>query len=770
MDALSSGSHAAEVSGVLLLSFTQACTNLNCYVDDAVIDFLSDIQSDAWYPLDQYTSLLATVAERYTHPATILEQLGAETMQLWYDMGRGKDHIHSGLDFLRYQTHSKAYHRLVRGASSDIGNFTLLSLNERKGRAIVQSTTPFDRDFERGVLRGGIGLAGDLRLIHVDNAHDDDIFLISFAAVAAAAPVAPTEAIDAQTFLQAQQLGPECYLAGGELQDIFFRYQELEAQRQRQEAFWQATNESLLQSLLQIRGQEELLRDANRRINQARTKSDMLKKAIVDAALDAVVTIDDTSRIVEFNRSAERIFGFQRDDVMGQFLVDVLVPPHLQQQHLDGVQRYFETGEPVILGQRIATEARHADGYTFPVELSVNEVEVDNQRLFTAYIRDLTEKKQAEDEIARQREALYQSEKLNALGSLLAGVAHELNNPLSIVVGRAIMLEQRATDERTSQSAIKIREAAERCTRIVKTFLAMARRQPPARKRVNINDIVAASAELVSYSLRTASIEVTLDLQADIPDFHADGDQLHQVMTNFFVNAQHALLDVPEPRRLHVETRYVPVDNALRVTITDNGPGVPEAIRLRIFEPFYTTKPVGAGTGVGLSLSDGIVTAHGGCIELRNPPGGGAQFVISLPCDQCQSADGSGLSAPAPNAAANHILVVDDEPDFADMLGEFLTEAGHAVTVASSGAEALDYLETQAVDMILSDLHMPDLNGPDFFQRVQQRHPHLVSRMAFITGDALGAVARRFLTESGRPYLEKPCTPSELDALLRRLR
>ncbi len=759
---------AVEVSGILFLSFVQACTNLDCYVDETVTNFLVDVRPDGWYALERYTHLLATVAERYARPEIILEQLGAEMMRLWYEMGPGKVLVQEGLDFLRHQTSSEGYHSVIRGEADEIGDFALVSLSEDKGRAIVQSTTPFSRDLERGVLRGGLALIGDLRLITVENAHDDDLFLIGFVSVDAGSQ-APTEAIDAQTFLGAERLENNCQLEGHDLQEVFFRYKELEEELSHQRAFWQSTNETLAQALSQIQGQEEQLLDANQRLSEARNKSDLLKEAIVDVALDAVVTIDESSQIVEFNRSAERMFGYQRDEVIHCPLAEVIIPPDLRQAHLDGVVRYFATGEAKLLGERVRIEAMHADGHVFPVELSISEVQLANQRMFTAYIRDLTEIKQAEDEIARQRDALYQSEKLTALGSLLAGVAHELNNPLAIVMGRAVMLEQRTDDERTLRSVTKIREAADRCTRIVKTFLAMARREEPERKRTNLNDVIAASVELVGYSLRTAGIEITLDLQPELPDFQADDNQLHQVFTNLFVNAQQALLEMPEPRQLRVETQYKSVDNALRVTVTDNGPGVSEDIQSRIFEPFYTTKPVGTGTGVGLSLSYGIVTSHGGTIELVNPPSGGAQFVITLPCIGAEVTEVSSADKPVLHSGPCRILIVDDEPDFTEMLGEILTDGGHTVIAATSGREALKLLGEHDVDAILSDLHMADLNGPDFFEQIQQHHPHMVAHMAFITGDTLGATARQFLTTSGCPYLEKPFTPFDINILMQDL-
>ena len=267
---------------------------------------------------------------------------------------------------------------------------------------------------------------------------------------------------------------------------------------------------------------------------------------------------------------------------------------------------------------------RRQDGSIFPAAISARAVELEGRMAAITGIYDLTDSKRAEAEIARQREALAQSEKLAAMGSLLAGVAHELNNPLSVVVGQSVLMQDTAPDEKTAQRARKIQLAADRCARIVKTFLSLARRRPPERREVDLNETVLAAVELVTYSLRTDEIDLTLDLADDSPRLWADADQLNQVVTNLVVNAQQALQASPAPRRIFVITRFDQDAGTIRLMVADNGPGVPDDIRSRIFDPFFTTKPAGLGTGVGLSLVHNIVYGHGGTIVLEETPGGGA--------------------------------------------------------------------------------------------------------------------------------------------------
>lgn len=516
-------------------------------------------------------------------------------------------------------------------------------------------------------------------------------------------------------------------------------------------------------------GQADLIETHERR--------EAIHAAVVNSALDCIVVTDAEGRVVEFNPAATATFGFTREEAVDRTIAELIVPPEFREAHNAGLRRFASGGSGSAIGRRIEMEAICADGSRIPVELAITAVGSSHKALFTAHLRDLRSTRKAALEIERQREALYQSEKLAALGSLLAGVAHELNNPLSIVIGQALMLREAAQERGQSdpqfagfaERGAKIEVAANRCAKIVKTFLTMARQREAERVDVNISELIERVLDLLSYGLRTTGVEVATDIEPSLPTIRADSDQLHQVLLNLVINAQQALENQPPSRKISICVRADRANKKVVFTLADNGPGVPERIRNRVFEPFFTTKPQGVGTGIGLAVSRGLIESHGGTLTLAPAePGVGAVFVIQLPFDSSGGAGGSLMGESDDRAPAapprRRALVVDDEIEIATLLVEILSRIGFDCERATSGHEAKECLRRSAkkVDIILCDIRMPDCDGPALYDWLSLEAPALTSRIAFVTGDVLGPSAARFIARSGNPVIEKPFLPDDI--------
>ncbi len=357
----------------------------------------------------------------------------------------------------------------------------------------------------------------------------------------------------------------------------------------------------------------------------------------------------------------------------------------------------------------------------------------------------------------RAEEALRQSEKLATMGQLLAGVAHELNNPLTVILGYSTTLSQRVGGTELGDPVRQIAVAAERCARIVSNFLALARKRSLERRPVALNQVVRDSVELLSYALGVDGVETRLDLDADLPALWADAHQLQQVLVNLISNAHHALRRSPV-RRLTITTRHDGARGRAILRVADTGPGMPPEVQARIFEPFFTTKPVGEGTGLGLSLCHGIVEGHGGTIRVESAPGKGTVFTVILPLDSAARDGAHEAGALVPVIPARRVLVVDDEPAVASVLRAILADDGHRAETAGSGSAALSMLEHGQYDVVITDVKMPGLDGPGLYREVQRRAVERRPAFVFMTGDLLGVETRQFLERAQAPCLAKPFT------------
>jgi len=374
--------------------------------------------------------------------------------------------------------------------------------------------------------------------------------------------------------------------------------------------------------------------------------------------------------------------------------------------------------------------------------------------------------RQALDTLRRTQEQLVQSEKMVAIGQLISGVAHELNNPLTAILGYSELLEASpGASAQTGEFALKIAKQAQRTQKIVQNLLSFARQQKAERRAVRINEVLEDTLALRDYDWRRSRISIHRDLDPGMTEIQGDRHQLQQVFLNILNNAFDALKTAPEPRSIWVRTGRE--GERVLIEVTDNGGGVREPTR--VFDPFYTTKPVGEGTGLGLSICYGIVKEHGGEITVRNVAAGGACFSVYLPISLASlpgarpEASAPADSAARPASTGVVILLVDDEEAVLEVEREILRERGHTVHAATSVPQATALLETADVNVIIADFKLSGfLGGQELYGWLRHRRPGLADRLIFTFADGQSEDAAIFLAASGCPSLHKPFRVDEL--------
>ena len=498
-----------------------------------------------------------------------------------------------------------------------------------------------------------------------------------------------------------------------------------------------------------------------KRMQQALSDSEERYRLLVDLSPYGIA-LHDAKGILFMNPAGCRILGAPGPDaVVGRNYLEFIAPSNREHGE-ERLNRILERGESLNQAERHLITL---DGREIIVATSGVPFTRGDQRQALILFVDITEMRRAQEKIGHQREALHQAEKISAFGSLLAGVAHELNNPLSVVVGRATMLGETDLASPVAESVAKIKTAAERCAGIVRKFLAMARQQAPERAYVRLDTLLDPCIDLLAYGLNSAGIRVVKSIPPDLPGTMANSEQLMQVFSNLLINAKQAMEDWNGPREMSIAMHFDPQANTIRITVSDSGPGIPEAILGRLFDPFFTTKHLGAGTGIGLAVCRGIIDAHGGTITAENAETGGARFIVTLPVIKEETdGDGEGPLEASEKVTQKRLLVIDDEDEIRSMLAEILGGEGYLVEEAANGRNALSHLARKSFDLIVCDLIMPVLDGAGFHDELRRRQPELVERLIFITGDALSPASRQFLKHVNRPVIEKPFIPNDVRA------
>lgn len=494
-----------------------------------------------------------------------------------------------------------------------------------------------------------------------------------------------------------------------------------------------------------------------RRAEEEQREADLLLRKIVDACpANFLVSRVDDGKIIYCPPPSRERFG-EIESTLSFFLKP------------DDRQRYLDALLPTGSLDDYRVQFRRADGSIMQGLTAARVTEYKGEQVIVSSTRDISELLAMQEELQRQRDKAHQAEKLSALGELLAGVAHELNNPLSIIVGYAQMLEGKLSDPVLARRVDRIAEAANRSARIVHTFLAMARRRPATLATCSLNDIVETALDVAGYGLRATGARIEVDLDRTLPPVRCDEDQMVQVFANLIVNAEHALSGRSDAGVLFVRSFFDASRHQIVVEVRDNGPGIPEHLQARIFEPFFTTKDVGAGTGVGLAFANRIVAAHGGRLDVESEMGSGTSFFVGLDCGATDAPGHDDAGDQGPPRAGKRVLVVDDEPALGELIRDLLQDLGCRPVVTTDACDALALLETESFDCIVSDFKMPGMNGEAFYNAILEKRPDYATRLGYITGDSMSRTVLRFMSESGRPHIEKPLSRKDLAELLERL-
>jgi PAS domain S-box-containing protein len=482
-------------------------------------------------------------------------------------------------------------------------------------------------------------------------------------------------------------------------------------------------------------------------------------RSLFEQAAEGILIVDvDSLNFIDINRVGARILGIEKSEAPNHCLKDFCCADEKKVSEFKSGLEWFS-----FLTQQRPLYIRRKNGSVIATELDGSIVSIGDRKAFQIFLREMTERYMLEQQ-------LRQAEKLSALGQMISGVAHELNNPLSVIKGFVeVILRHHELQPNTRVDLEKVLKECDRAESLVKNFLTFARERQLRREPVNINSIIESVMETRRFTTQISQVSVNYELDNNLPVTSADPDQIRQVLVILVNNALQAMEKSPPPHILTLRTSVY--DGTIKVEVQDNGPGVPPHLETKIFEPFFTTKEVGTGTGLGLSLAHSILAEHRGKIYHRRPKEGGACFVFEIPIvkpEALQKPNGQESiveEIKKPSFPAK-VLLVDDEKNVLDMVSEMLSLTGYVPIMCNSATEALEILDKQEFHVIISDIKMPEMDGKRFYEVLRNRKPEYEKRVIFLTGDTIGEETQMFLKSTGARYIQKPFQIATIQAAI----
>jgi PAS domain S-box-containing protein len=500
---------------------------------------------------------------------------------------------------------------------------------------------------------------------------------------------------------------------------------------------------------------------------EALRRSEERYRTMLDEMEEAYYEVDLTGNFTFFSDALCRQLGYSREEIAGMSYKSY-IPSENAKEVFEVYNTIYNTGEPRKL---FASSQIKKDGTLAYTEDSIFPMRDKEGNIvgFRGISRDITERKRAEEERKQLEQKAQFSSHLASVGELASGVAHEINNPLTAVIGYAHLLLSRKDIPQDIRRDIEvINEGSQRVAGIIKKLLVFARQARPERTYVNINEIINTTLELRAYSLRNNNVTVILQLDPDLPTTVADPGQLQQVFLNLIINAE------AEVKSIHVGRLAIKTEcagDSIRISFKDNGLGIAEENLERIFNPFFTTRKVGQGTGLGLSVCHGIITEHKGRIWAESQFGKGATFVVEIPIvkDSHKLDVAEAVVRETRKVDKARILVIDDETVIRKYVSQILAEEGHEVEATDSAEDALQKVNNNDYRAIILDIKMPGMSGIELYKHFQEISPGLADKVVFMTGDMMGPSTMAFLSSSKAPYIVKPFDATQLKAELNRV-
>jgi len=505
-----------------------------------------------------------------------------------------------------------------------------------------------------------------------------------------------------------------------------------------------------------------------RRAQESLRESERLARNIIETALDAFVQVNEDGKIVNLNSQAERIFGWPRDQALGKNAIELIIAETERESLNDGLRRFIRSGQSQILGRRREIMALHRNGKEFRAELSVTALRRREGTLFNAFFRDLTDKIAAEERIRHV-------EKMEAVGQLTGGVAHDFNNILTVITGTIeILAEAVAKDPQAAAITKMIDDAAARGAQLTQGLLAFARKQPLQPREVDVNSLIADTAKLLRPTLG-AQIQIESVFEDEACVAIVDPNQLTTAILNLALNARDAM---PNGGKLILRTGATFLDKAyadvnditpgsyVLIAVSDTGAGIPANVLDRVFDPFFTSKGPGKGTGLGLPMVYGFIKQSAGHIKIHSEEGRGTTIEMYLPRGDIGAASGEDVTPATIEGGHETILVVEDDRLVREYVLTQLHSLGYATLQAANAAEALA-ITGKPFDLLFTDIIMPGgMNGRQLADELQKTRPDL--KVVFTSGYTEDVIVHHGRLDAGVLLLPKPYRKSDLAGILRK--